>query len=128
METPSPSADIPPKTTENSKDERMWAMLCHLGAFAGFVCPFGNIIAPLVIWLIKKDQFPLVEDQGKEALNFQISMTIYGLVSAVLCLIFIGFIMLFALAISFLVLTIIAAIKANEGNRYRYPLCIRFIK
>ena len=128
METPTPPTNIPPQITENNKEEKMWAMLCHLGTFIGFVVPLGNIIAPLVIWLIKKDSFPLVEDQGKEALNFQISMFIYFLISALLCLILIGFVALVALAIADIVLTIIAAIKANEGNRYRYPLCIRFIK
>ena len=56
---------------EPSKDEKMWAMLTHISTFAVFVFPVGNIIAPLIIWLIKKDEFPLVDDQGKEVLNFQ---------------------------------------------------------
>ncbi len=58
--------------TMNEKDARTWAMLCHIGAFAGYIIPFGHIIAPLVIWLIKKDESPFVDDQGKESLNFQI--------------------------------------------------------
>jgi len=114
--------------TMNEKDARTWAMLCHLGALAGYIIPFGHIIAPLVIWLIKKDESPLVDDQGKESLNFQISLTIYAVVAGLLTLVVIGFILLIALGIFDLIVVIIAAIKANEGEKYRYPLCIRFIK
>lgn len=112
----------------NEKDARTWAMFCHLGALAGYIIPFGNIIAPLVIWLIKKDESPLVDDQGKESLNFQISITIYALVALVLTLIIIGFFLLLAVGIFALVMVIVAAVKVNSGEKYRYPLCIRFIK
>ncbi len=112
----------------NEKDARTWAMFCHLGALAGYIIPFGNIIAPLVIWLIKKDESPLVDDQGKESLNFQISITIYALVALVLTLIIIGFFLLFAVGIFALVMVIVATVKVNSGEKYRYPLCIRFIK
>jgi len=112
----------------SEKQERTWAMLCHLGAFAGFMVPVGHIIAPLVIWLIKKEESALVEDQGKESLNFQISMTIYGFVAAVLTLIIIGFFLAIGLAIFDIVMVILAALKANRGERYRYPITIRFIK
>ena len=117
-------------TTEavNNKDERMWAMLCHLSMFAGFVVPFGNIIGPLIIWMIKKDEYPLVDDQGKEVINFQISMTIYLMVSIFLVFIVIGIPILIALVIFDVVITVIAAIKANEGEHYRYPLSIRLLK
>ena len=112
----------------DEKDARTWAMLSHLGALAGYIIPFGNIIAPLVIWLIKKDESPLVDDQGKESLNFQISITIYVIVALILTAIIIGFVLLPAVVIFDLVMVIIAAIKANDGEKYRYPLCIRFIK
>ena len=112
----------------NEKDARTWAMFCHLGALAGYIIPFGNIIAPLVIWLIKKDESPFVDDQGKESLNFQISITIYALVALLLTVIVIGFFLLLAVGIFALVMVIIAAVKANDGEKYRYPLCIRFIK
>ena len=79
---------------ESNKEERTWAMLCHIATFSGGIIPLGNIIAPLIIWLVKKDQFPLVNDQGKEALNFQISITIYLIASIVLCLICVGFLTL----------------------------------
>ena len=112
----------------NEKQERTWAMLCHLGALAGFIVPLGHIIAPLVIWLIKKETSPLVDDQGKESLNFQISMTIYGFVAGVLMLILIGFLLVPALLIFDIIMVILAALKANSGERYRYPITIRFIK
>lgn len=110
-----------------SQDERTWGMLCHLSALAGYIIPFGNIVGPLVVWLIKKDEMPFVEDQGKEALNFQISVTIYVIVSFVLIFVLIGIFLLIAVGIFSLVMLIIAAIKANQGEAYRYPLCIRFI-
>jgi uncharacterized Tic20 family protein len=94
----------------------------------GFVFPFGNILGPLVLWLVKKDEYPLVADQGKEALNFQISMTIYYLIAAVLILVIIGIVLLVVLGVFSLIMTIIAMIKANSGERYRYPLAIRLIK
>lgn len=110
-------------------DERMWAMLCHLSSFAYFVVPpIGGVLGPLAVWLIKKDEYPLVDDQGKEALNFQISILIYTVVSAVLILAIIGIPLLIAVTIFDIVVTIIAAIKANGGEFYRYPLTMRLVK
>jgi len=119
-----------PESKEVNKDTRMWAMICHLAGLAGLPVPvIGNIVAPLVIWQIKKDDFPFVDEQGKEAVNFQISMTIYGLVSVVMIPLFcIGFFMLAAVYIVDLIFLLIAAVKANNGHHYRYPLTIRFIK
>jgi uncharacterized Tic20 family protein len=114
--------------TMNEKDARTWAMLCHIGAFAGYIIPFGHIIAPLVIWLIKKDESPFVDDQGKESLNFQISMSIYAIIALLLTLVVIGVVFLIAVVIFDVVMVIIAAVRANNGERYRYPLCMRFIK
>ena len=123
-----PPPDAAPPPTSVSQDEKTWGMLCHLAALAGAIIPFGNIIGPLVVWLIKKQEMPFVEDQGKEALNFQISVTIYLIASALLLFVIIGLLLLPAVAIFSLVMTIIAAVKANNGERYRYPLCIRFLK
>ena len=110
------------------KDEKMWGMLCHLSTFAAFIgVPFGNIIAPLIIWLIKKEESPFVDHHGKEALNFQISMTIYSIVAALLCFVFVGFILLPVVIIADIVLTIIASVRANAGEMYVYPYTIRFI-
>ncbi|HKJ33078.1 MAG TPA: DUF4870 domain-containing protein, partial [Balneolales bacterium] len=63
--------------TSAGLSDRQWAMLCHLGTLTGFVIPFGNIIVPAVIWKMKKDVSPLIDEQGKESLNFQISLLIY---------------------------------------------------
>jgi uncharacterized Tic20 family protein len=77
---------------------------------------------------MKKDEFPLVDDQGKEAVNFQISMTIYYLIAAVLIIILIGIALLIVLGLFSLIMTIVAMMKANSGERYRYPLTMRFVK
>ncbi len=114
--------------SQPSKDERTWAMLCHFSAFAGLIFPFGNFLAPLIIWLIKKEEMPFVEDQGKEVLNFQISMTIYLLISGMLCIILIGIPIIIGLIIFCFIITIIAAISANDGKTYRYPMNLRLIK
>ncbi len=110
------------------KEARTWAMAAHLSVLSGFFIPFGNLIAPLVIWLIKKDEFPFVNDQGKEALNFQITVTIAALISGVLTMICIGIPMLIAVGIASIVFPIIAGIKANDGIAYRYPYALRLIK
>lgn len=111
-----------------TKDDRTMAMLCHLLALAGLVVPFGNVLGPLVLWMVKKDQSWFIDDQGKESVNFQISLTIYIIVASILMFILIGFLLLPVIGIGGLVLTIMAALKANEGVTYRYPLTLRFIK
>lgn len=116
---------MPPATGTN--EENMWAMFCHLAAFAGLFIPFGNILGPLVVWLLKREEYALVEDQGKESLNFQISITIYGIIAGVLVLVIIGFFLLLALGLFALIMTIMAALKANSGEPYRYPMTIRLI-
>lgn len=116
-----------PVNPEVSRDERTWGMLCHLSALAGFIIPFGSIIGPLIVWLIKKDEMPFVDDQGKESLNFQITMFIAFLICIPLMFIFIGIPLLFVLAIFDLVIVVVASIKANEGERYRYPVALRLI-
>lgn len=108
-------------------DERQWAMFTHLSSFAGHLFPFANIFVPLILWSIKKDQMPFVNDQGKEAMNFQITMTIALAVAAVSLFLVVGIILLPAVWLFDVIVTIIAAVKANEGVAYRYPLCIRFI-
>lgn len=110
------------------KEARMWGMWCHLGALAGFIgIPFGNILVPAVIWMMKRDSHPFVDAQGKESLNFQICLLIYCIIAGLLCLIVIGLIILPVLIIGGLVLTIIAGIKANDGIPYRYPYIFRLL-
>ena len=115
------------RITEDAQKERTWAMFCHLSAFAGFIIPFGGIIGPIIVWAIKRDQYPFVDHHGKESVNFQISMLIYYVISAILIIILIGFALLVALFFFRLIIVVVAALKANEGVRFRYPLCIRFI-
>lgn len=112
-----------------SKDERTWGMLSHLLALSGYIgIPFGNILAPLIIWLVKKDESQFVSDQAKESLNFQISLTIYAIISSILIVVLIGFVLLGVIWIAGIVLVIIATVKSNEGGFYRYPLTLRLIK
>ena len=111
-----------------NSEEQSFSMLCHLSALAGYIIPFGHIIGPLIIWQIKKDIYPEVDRQGKDALNFQISITLWAIVSAVLVILVIGLFALIALGVLHLVLTIVAAVKSNNGERFRYPLTIEFIK
>ena len=111
-----------------SKDERLWAMLSHLTAFAGYAIPFGHLVGPLAVWLVKKNEMPFVDDQGKESINFQMTMTLAALVSALLMVIVVGIFLAIAVVVLDVVFVIIASIKANDGIPYRYPLCIRFIK
>ncbi|HSW36414.1 MAG TPA: DUF4870 domain-containing protein [Candidatus Limnocylindrales bacterium] len=114
--------------TQLTQEEKIFSMLAHLSALAGYVVLFGNILGPLVIWLIKKDQSEWVDRQGKEALNFQLSITIYAAISLVLVIVLVGFLLLFAVGVFSLVMSVVAAVKANTGEDFHYPLCIRFIK
>lgn len=111
-----------------SEEERQWGMFAHLSGLAGFIVPFGNFIGPLIIWQIKKDDMPFVDDQGKEALNFQITVTLAVISCIILMFIVIGVLLLPLVGIAALVLTVIAAIKAHGGEAYRYPWCLRLLK
>lgn len=119
---------IEPVVMENIPTEhKTWGMIAHLSAFAIFL-PFGNILGPLIIWLIKKDTIPFVNDQGKEVLNFNISILLYGIISGLLTFVFVGFLLLLAVFIFWLIYTIKGAMAADKGIRFRYPLTIRLIK
>jgi len=125
-----PGAEPAPAAPQQFQpNEKTWALFAHLSALSIFVAiPFGDILGPLIIWLVKKDTMPFVNDQGKESLNFQLSVLIYGIVAGILCFVLIGIPLLIALGIFDLVMVIIATVKASNGVAYRYPLCIRFIK
>ena len=111
-----------------AKQEKTFAMLCHLGALAGFIIPFGNIIAPLEIWLVKKEESALVNENGKKSLNFQITMTIYSIVAAILMAVVIGFILLPVIAIFNIVMVIMASVATNKGEDFNYALSLNLIK
>ncbi|MEM9417460.1 MAG: DUF4870 domain-containing protein [Planctomycetota bacterium] len=125
-----PQDAAPPATAGGDvpQEERTFGMLAHLSALAGIVIPFGNIIGPLVIWLIKKDTMPFVDDQGKESLNFQITVSIALLICFALALVIIGIFLIPIVGIGSLVFLIIGTVKANNGELYRYPLTLRLIK
>ena len=118
-----------PQAAQASKEEQNWAMACHLVALSGFIIPFGNVLGPLVVWLIKKDTMPLVDQHGKEALNFQITVLIAFVICLVLTLVLIGVVLMFVVGIGALVLTIMAAVKVSNGQfDYKYPFTLRLIK
>ena len=126
METTYPP---PLPTASPLTNVRTWAALFHASALLGVLFHFpGHLLGPLIVWLVKRGDSPEIDAHGKEALNFQISMLIYNFVSAVFCLILIGFIGLAVLWVLNAILVIIAAIQASEGKFYRYPMTIRFIQ
>lgn len=123
-------------TGEIDKQERKWAMFCHLAGLAGLspLLPvIGCAVAPLVIWQLKADEFPFVAEQGRRAVNFQLSMLLYVTIGTIICLV--SLIGVFLIPVVFcvfglvdLILVLIAAVKANRGQHYRYPIAIRFFK
>ena len=115
-------------TSDTDKKARFWGLLCHLTALSGLIVPPGIILGPLVVWLIKKDEYAIVDEQGKEALNFQLSMLIYSVVAALLIIVIVGAVLLVALFIANIVFVIIASIKFSNNVPFRYPLTIRFLK
>jgi uncharacterized Tic20 family protein len=107
---------------------KSWCVACHLSALAGFVIPaLGHIGGPLIVWLVKRGESPEIDAHGKESLNFQISMMVYSVIAGILCLILVGFVLLAILHVLNVVLVVIAAMRASEGQMYRYPLTIRLI-
>ncbi len=111
-----------------SGDATTFGMLCHLLALTGYIIPFGNIIGPLVVWMMKKNDSEFIDACGRDSINFQISILIYMIVAGILVLVVIGIPLLIALGIFNLVCVIIASIKAADGVRYSYPLTLRFLR
>ncbi len=119
----------PETAGEIPREARKWATICHLVALVGLIGNgIGFILGPLIVWLLKKEDHPYIDEQGKEALNFQITMFIAALVSLVLALLLISFFLMIAVGVMMIVFPIIAALKADKGVAYRYPLSIRLIK
>ncbi|HEV7715455.1 MAG TPA: DUF4870 domain-containing protein [Steroidobacteraceae bacterium] len=112
-----------------SADDRTWGMIAHFSALAFFVLPaLGAAIGPLVVWAIKREQSAFASEAAKEALNFNITVLLAYCVCGLLVFVFIGILLGAALFIAWLVLTIVAGIKASEGVHYRYPVALRLIK
>ena len=119
---------IPPATSASS-NLRTWVVLCHASALLGLFFHFlGHIFGPLIVWLLKRGEAAEIDAHGKESLNFQLSMLIYDVVAVILCFVLIGIPILILLWVLNIVLVIVASIKASEGQLYRDPLTIRFIK
>lgn len=110
------------------KDTRLWSMILHFSLLTNCVVPIAGIVAPIVIWQIKKDDYPVLDLHGKNAVNWIISATIYAAISALLALAVVGFFLLFILGICSIVFPLIAGIKANNGIVWKYPLTYEFLK
>jgi uncharacterized Tic20 family protein len=121
MENSVPPPSLPPRPVA-TQDDKTLGIVMHLLCIVGF-----PVIGPLIIWLMKKDQSPYLDAQGRELLNFQISYFIYAMISMVLVAVLIGIPLLFAVGVASLVFTIIGIVKAAEGRVYRFPLCIRML-
>lgn len=125
------------ESRELTKDEKTWGMLCHLSSLAAFIVPLGNIFGPLIIWLVKKDEYQFVNFHGRQSLNFQISLVIYTILSIGMIilgatteqwvLLALGILLFITIIIADLILFIVAAIKANNGEYYNYPFTIKFL-
>jgi hypothetical protein len=130
MDTPQPipaPEPIPPQPPQPGMNERQWIVATHLSALIGLLVPFGNIIAPLIIWLIKKQEYPGLDTVGRSVLNFQISWMIYAFVAGLTIWVCIGAILLPAVVIAWLVFLIIGAVKASNGETYKFPLTIKML-
>jgi uncharacterized Tic20 family protein len=111
-----------------SETERNWAMLCHLSAFAGFFFPFGGIIGPLICWLSRREESGWVNINGRNSINFQLSMLMYMVLAVPLCFIIIGIPIIAFLVTLKVICLIIASVKASKGELFRYPIVIPFIQ
>lgn len=135
METPPPAPSQESMAVSTSpamggdvpQGERNWALFAHLSSFAGCLIPFGNIIAPLVMWQMKKETMPFGSEQAKECLNFQITISIFMVISVVLMLVLVGYLMALVIGVLDIIFTVMAALKSSNGEFYRYPMCIRLV-
>jgi uncharacterized Tic20 family protein len=132
---PPPASPTTPAAGSAESQARTWNMMCHLSALAGFVIPFGNILGPLIVWQIKKNEIPSVNVHGKASLNFQLTVVIAliaGLIIATLlsfvCVGFLLFPIVALIGLAGLIFAIIAGIKANNGEEYKYPYSLNLIK
>ncbi|MBP7768351.1 DUF4870 domain-containing protein [Candidatus Woesebacteria bacterium] len=131
QETQAPQIQPAPDTAKvemSVKDRNLWATIAHLSSLCGFLIPFGNVVGPLVVWLIKKDDSVFVGEHALAALNFQITVMIGLIISFFLTFIFIGVLLMPLLAILDLVFVIKATMAANKGEHYEYPYSLHLVK
>ena len=124
MENTQPAREANEEIKGSGREIAMW---CHLSAFSGVIIPFGNFLLPLVIWLAKREDYPFVDDQGKEALNFQITIFLYSIMGTLLIFLVIGIFLLAVLMLFAVIQVIRGGIAASRGERFRYPLSIRIL-
>jgi len=129
METTSTTPPPQPASAFSTTSTRTWCIVAHASALVGFLVPVaGHIVGPLIVWLAKRPESAEIDEHGKESVNFQISMLIYNVIAALLCIILIGIPILILLHFLNILFVIIASIQAGEGRLYRYPMSIRLIK
>ena len=121
--------DRPALADSESSQARQWSMWIHLSGLCHYFVPIpgAGVILPLILWQVKKDESPYIDEQGKEAVNFQISILLYVVVSFVLCIVLIGIPLLISVLVFQLVASIIGGVRANDGHLIRYPMTIRWI-
>lgn len=133
METPPPVSPepLPPSPGPVDPSVQQWKVILHASAFAGLVIPFGNLLGPLIVWLIKKAEIPAIEPEGKKVLNFQISYTIYGVVAFIIAMvgscIYVPLILPVVVGIAWLVFTIIGTVKTSNGEDYTFPYVLKLL-
>ena len=116
-----------PTTPLDPQQERLWAMLAHLTALAALVIGV-NFLGPLLVFVVYKDRSEFVRDQAAESLNFQITTIIAGLISLPFVLLGVGILMFLVVFIGWLILSVLAGVAANNGQRFRYPVNLRLIR
>ncbi len=121
-------APTSPTTLSMVFDEKQYALFIHLSIFAGFLIPFGNIIAPVILWSMKRKESEYIDYHGKEVINFQISIMILAFISVLTMFILIGIPLIVVTLFACILLPVLGAIAANNGERYKYPFIFRFVK
>ncbi|MEA3450557.1 MAG: DUF4870 domain-containing protein [Bacteroidota bacterium] len=109
-------------------DEKTFLTIMHISQFAGLAVPFGGFALPLVMWLTNKEKNSIIDEHGKNIINWIISATIYAIVGGILAFIIVGFVVLIAVAVACVVYPIIGAIRASKNEIWEYPLTIKFIQ
>lgn len=112
----------------NSVNVNQWSMFIHLSQFCGFIVPGAGLVIPILLWQMKKNESPIIDQQGKNVTNWILSVLLYGLICFPLCFVLIGFLLLAILGVVAIIFPIIGGIKANDGEIWQYPMSINFIK
>jgi uncharacterized Tic20 family protein len=123
-----PTELLPLAGEDKEQQTRQWAMFLHLSQFAGYLVPLAGLIVPIVLWQIKKAELPRIDDHGKVVANWIISEIIYAAIGVILLFVLIGIPLLIVLGILGIIFPIVGAIKASNGELWKYPLSIPFFK